>query len=85
MEPFRENKVCAQTVSIGVFNLVNNEDEGYGWILFLKMVQLANAGIVEWGGVQGCGTPADLIDFLVAILGKENDHRKEHSWRMFHK
>lgn len=85
MEPLRESKVCAQTVSIGFFNLVNNEDEGYGWILFLKVVQLANTGIVEWGGVQGCGTPADLIDLLVAILGKENDHRKEHSWRMFHK
>lgn len=55
-----ESKVCAQTVNIGFFNLVNNKDEGYGWILFfkvcgVKMVQLAN-GIVEWGGIQGCGT-----------------------------
>lgn len=30
-------------------------------------------------------TPKDLLDLLLAILGKENDHRKEHSWRMFHK
>lgn len=81
----REIQVCTQTVSIGFFKLVNNEDEGYGWILFLKMVQLANAGIAEWGGVQGCSTLANLIDLLVAILGKENDHRKERSWRMFHK
>lgn len=41
------------------------------------MVQLVNAGIVELGGVQGCGTPEDLIDLLVVILGKENDQRKE--------
>lgn len=32
-----ERKVCAQTVNIGVFNLVNNKEEGYEWILFFKV------------------------------------------------